>query len=77
MRRTTASAGDLAVDCRVNEAHCSVWEAKGRVKQATDFIHCPETYKVLCHLKGGNNSSHRAMECSGRAEKAAQLGCKG
>lgn len=73
----TASAGDLAVECSVNEAHCSVWEAEGRVKQATDYIHCPETYKVLCHLKGGNNSSHRAMECSGRAEKAAQLGCRG
>lgn len=61
----------------MNEAHCSVWEAEGGVKQATDYIHYPETYKVPCHLKGGNNSSHGATECSGWAEKAAQLGSRG
>lgn len=65
------------VDCRVNEAHYSVWEAEGGVKQASDYIHCPETHKVPCHLKGGSNSSHRATECSGWAEKAAQLDSRG
>lgn len=57
-------------------SHCSVWEAEGVVKQATDYIHCPRTRKAPCHLKGGKNSFHRAMKCSGWAEKAGNRGSK-